>query len=88
MILRGNLAPAGAVAKITGKEGERFRGHARVFGSEESALKAILKGRVRKGHVVVIRYEGPKGGPGRPCRRGDSASLKYPSRSASRKSKS
>lgn len=64
VILRGNLAPQGAVAKITGKEGERFSGRARVFSSEEDALAAILKGRVKKGDVVVIRYEGPKGGPG------------------------
>jgi dihydroxy-acid dehydratase len=63
-ILYGNLAPEGAVAKITGKEGVRFAGRAIVFESEEKALAAILGGRVRKGHVVVIRYEGPKGGPG------------------------
>lgn len=64
VILRGNLAPEGAVAKITGKEGVRFRGKARVFGAEEEALKAILGGIVVPGDVVVIRYEGPKGGPG------------------------
>jgi dihydroxy-acid dehydratase len=64
VILRGNLAPEGAVAKITGKEGTRFAGEAIVFNSEESALQAILDGAVKKGHVVVIRYEGPKGGPG------------------------
>lgn len=64
VILRGSLAPQGAVAKITGKEGERFTGRARVFDSEEDALDAILKGRIKKGDVVVIRYEGPKGGPG------------------------
>ncbi len=64
VILRGNLAPAGAVAKITGKEGARFRGRARVFGSEESALAAILDGTVTAGDVIVIRYEGPVGGPG------------------------
>ncbi len=64
VILRGNLAPEGAVAKITGKEGTRFTGKAIVFNSEESALQAILDGTVKKGHVVVIRYEGPKGGPG------------------------
>jgi dihydroxy-acid dehydratase len=63
-ILYGNLAPGGAVAKITGKEGVRFSGKAIVFESEESALKAILGGRVRAGHVVVIRNEGPVGGPG------------------------
>ncbi len=64
VMLRGNLAPEGAVAKITGHEGETFRGKAIVFESEEAALEAILKGRVRKGHVVVIRNEGPVGGPG------------------------
>ncbi len=63
-ILYGNLAPGGAVAKITGKEGERFSGPARVFESEEEALEAIQQGKVKKGDVVVIRYEGPKGGPG------------------------
>ena len=64
VILRGNLAPEGAVAKITGHEGVRFEGRAIVFESEETALAAILKGRVKKGHVVVIRNEGPRGGPG------------------------
>jgi dihydroxy-acid dehydratase len=64
VILRGNLAPDGAVAKITGKEGERFTGKARVFDREEDALAAILTGRISKGDVVVIRYEGPRGGPG------------------------
>jgi dihydroxy-acid dehydratase len=64
VILYGNLAKQGAVAKISGKEGETFTGQAIVFNSEEVALKAILCGKVRKGHVVVIRYEGPKGGPG------------------------
>jgi dihydroxy-acid dehydratase len=64
VILYGNLAPEGAVAKITGKEGLRFEGTARVYHSEEEALQAILDGEVRKGDVVVIRYEGPKGGPG------------------------
>ncbi len=64
VILRGNLAPEGAVAKISGQEGERFSGCAIVFESEEEALAAILAGRVRAGHVVVIRYEGPRGGPG------------------------
>ncbi|HMD62020.1 MAG TPA: dihydroxy-acid dehydratase, partial [Opitutaceae bacterium] len=63
-ILRGNLAPAGAVAKITGKEGLRFAGRAIVFESEEAALKAILGDRVKPGHVIVIRNEGPVGGPG------------------------
>ena len=64
VILRGNLAPEGAVAKISGKEGTHFSGKAIVFESEEKALKAILDGTVKKGHVVVIRSEGPKGGPG------------------------
>ncbi len=64
VILKGNLAPGGAVAKISGKEGERFEGRAIVFDSEEIALQAILDGRVKAGHVVVIRYEGPRGGPG------------------------
>ena len=64
VILYGNLAPEGAVAKITGKEGLRFTGRAIVFESEEKALKAILNGAVKKGHVIVVRSEGPKGGPG------------------------
>ena len=64
VILRGNLAPEGAVAKITGKEGLSFTGVARVFDCEELALKAILDGGIKKGDVIVIRYEGPKGGPG------------------------
>ncbi|MGD1085410.1 MAG: dihydroxy-acid dehydratase [Verrucomicrobiota bacterium] len=64
VILRGNLAPEGAVAKITGKEGTRFEGVARVFDSEEKALKKILDGAIREGDVVVIRFEGPRGGPG------------------------
>ena len=64
VILYGNLAPEGAVAKITGKEGLRFEGRARVFHSEELALRAILDDVVQAGDVVVIRYEGPKGGPG------------------------
>ena len=63
-ILYGNLAPEGAVAKISGKEGLRFSGRAIVFESEEAALRAILAGRVKAGHVIVIRNEGPKGGPG------------------------
>jgi dihydroxy-acid dehydratase len=63
-ILYGNLAPGGAVAKISGKEGLRFTGKAIVFEGEEAALDAILKGRVKAGHVVVIRNEGPAGGPG------------------------
>jgi len=64
VILRGNLAPEGAVAKISGYEGTRFRGKARVFESEESALAKVLDGTVKKGDVIVIRYEGPRGGPG------------------------
>ncbi|MBP7831029.1 MAG: dihydroxy-acid dehydratase [Kiritimatiellae bacterium] len=64
VILRGNLAPEGAVAKISGHEGTKFRGRARVFESEEAALARILDGTVRKGDVIVIRYEGPRGGPG------------------------
>jgi dihydroxy-acid dehydratase len=64
VILRGNLAPEGSVAKISGKEGERFDGKARVFESEEKALQAILDGKIKKGDVIVIRYEGPRGGPG------------------------
>ncbi len=64
VVLYGNLAPEGAVAKITGKEGLGFEGRARVFDSEEAALEGILGGKVRAGDVVVIRYEGPKGGPG------------------------
>ncbi len=64
VILYGNLAPEGAVAKISGHEGTRFTGKARVFNSEETALASILDGTIKKGHVIVIRYEGPKGGPG------------------------
>jgi len=64
VILYGNLAPEGAVAKITGKEGLRFEGKAKVYHSEELALQAILAGEISRGDVVVIRYEGPKGGPG------------------------
>ncbi|WP_395536277.1 dihydroxy-acid dehydratase [Oceanimonas smirnovii] len=63
-ILYGNLAPGGAVAKITGKEGLSFTGPARVFDSEEETLERILDGTVQKGDVIVIRYEGPRGGPG------------------------
>ena len=65
-ILYGNLAEQGSVAKITGKEGEFFEGPARVFDSEDDANTAIGDGKVRKGDVVVIRYEGPRGGPGMP----------------------
>ncbi|MDP9688609.1 UNVERIFIED_ORG: dihydroxy-acid dehydratase [Pseudomonas mohnii] len=64
VILHGNLAPTGAVAKITGKEGLRFEGTARVYHGEEGALAGILNGEVQAGDVIVIRYEGPKGGPG------------------------
>ncbi|MDF1812326.1 MAG: dihydroxy-acid dehydratase [Verrucomicrobiales bacterium] len=64
VILYGNLAPEGAVAKLTGKEGLHFEGKARVFDSEEASMKAILGGKIKKGDVVVIRREGPKGGPG------------------------
>ena len=63
-ILYGNLAPEGAVAKITGKEGLTFTGTAACFNSEEEAYAAIMDGQVKKGAVIVIRYEGPKGGPG------------------------
>jgi len=65
-ILRGNLAPGGAVAKITGKEGLRFSGPARVYDCEEDMLKGLERAEIKKGEVVVIRYEGPKGGPGMP----------------------
>jgi len=65
-ILKGNLAPGGAVAKITGKEGLRFVGPARVYDSEEDMLHALERKEIQKGDVVVIRYEGPKGGPGMP----------------------
>ena len=65
-ILKGNLAPGGAVAKITGKEGEQFTGPARVFDSEEDMLAALEQDEIKQGDVVVIRYEGPKGGPGMP----------------------
>jgi dihydroxy-acid dehydratase len=64
VVLYGNLAPTGAVAKISGYEGTRFTGSARVFDSEESALRKILDGTTKKGDVIVIRYEGPRGGPG------------------------
>lgn len=65
-ILRGNLAPEGAVAKITGKEGLTFRGPAQVFDCEEDMVEAAEQGRIREGSVIVIRYEGPRGGPGMP----------------------
>jgi dihydroxy-acid dehydratase len=64
VILRGNLAPEGSVAKISGKEGQLFSGSARVFDSEEAAMQAILSGQIKKKDVIVIRYEGPRGGPG------------------------
>ncbi len=64
VVLYGNLAPEGAVAKITGKEGLCFTGTAKVFDAEEQALQSILNGDIVKGDVIVIRYEGPKGGPG------------------------
>ncbi len=64
VVMHGNLAPEGAVAKISGKEGLRFAGSARVFDGEERATAAILAGKVKPGDVVVIRYEGPRGGPG------------------------
>ena len=63
-ILYGNLAPEGAVAKISGKEGLIFEGKARVFDSEENAMEGIMKGKINEGDVLIIRYEGPKGGPG------------------------
>lgn len=65
-ILHGSLAPEGAVAKITGKEGLRFSGPAHVFDSEEDMLASLERGEIKKGEVLVIRYEGPKGGPGMP----------------------
>ena len=65
-VLKGNISPKGAVAKITGKEGLEFTGTARVFNSEYEATDGIRNGEVQKGDVVVIRYEGPKGGPGMP----------------------
>jgi dihydroxy-acid dehydratase len=65
-ILRGNLAPEGAVAKITGKEGEVFTGPAKVFDGEEDMLAALEQKQIAKGDVIIIRYEGPTGGPGMP----------------------
>ena len=64
IVLRGNIAPDGAVAKISGKEGTYFKGKAKVFESEEQCLKTILNGKISKGTVIVIRNEGPVGGPG------------------------
>jgi dihydroxy-acid dehydratase len=63
-MLYGNLAPEGAVAKISGKEGTTFTGKARVFDSEEDAMKGIMNGQIVENDVLIIRYEGPKGGPG------------------------
>ncbi|MGD8445165.1 MAG: dihydroxy-acid dehydratase, partial [Desulfobacterales bacterium] len=65
-ILRGNLAPEGAVGKITGKEGLSFTGPAKVFDSEEQMLAALEGRQIKKGDVIIIRYEGPQGGPGMP----------------------
>ncbi len=65
-ILKGNLAPEGSVAKITGKEGLEFTGPANVFDSEEDMLKALEENKINKGDAIIIRYEGPKGGPGMP----------------------
>jgi dihydroxy-acid dehydratase len=65
-ILRGNLAPEGAVGKITGKEGLSFTGPANVFDSEEEMLKALENNQIKIGDVIIIRYEGPRGGPGMP----------------------
>ena len=65
-ILKGNLAPGGSVAKITGKEGEVFVGPARVYDAEEDMLKGLENDEIKKGDVIIIRYEGPKGGPGMP----------------------
>ena len=64
--LKGNLAPGGSVAKITGKEGLVFSGPARIFDCEEDILPALENNEIQKGDVIVIRYEGPKGGPGMP----------------------
>jgi len=65
-ILKGNFAPEGSVAKITGKEGLTFTGPACVFNSEEDMIKALEDKQIEKGSVIIIRYEGPKGGPGMP----------------------
>ena len=65
-VLTGNLAPEGAVAKISGKEGQQFTGEAKVFNSEEEMLAALKNNEIEKGMVIIIRYEGPKGGPGMP----------------------
>ncbi|MEO0367322.1 MAG: dihydroxy-acid dehydratase [Pseudomonadota bacterium] len=65
-ILKGNLAPGGAVAKVTGKEGERFTGPAKVFDGEADMIRQLEEGKIEKGDVIIIRYEGPRGGPGMP----------------------
>ena len=65
-ILKGNLAPGGSVAKVTGKEGEKFVGPAKVFDGEEDMISQLEEGKIEKGDVVIIRYEGPRGGPGMP----------------------
>src|SRR5439155_2185140 len=65
-IMRGNFCPAGAVAKITGKEGLQFAGPARCYDSEEEMLHGLERKEIKKGDVIIIRYEGPKGGPGMP----------------------
>ena len=65
-ILKGNLAPGGSVAKVTGKEGEKFVGPAKVFDGEKKMIEALEQGNIAKGDVIIIRYEGPKGGPGMP----------------------
>ena len=64
IVLRGNIAPDGAIAKISGKEATHFKGKAKVFNSEEKCLQAILAGKITKGSVIVIKNEGPVGGPG------------------------
>ena len=75
LILKGNLAPEGSVGKITGKEGTHFSGPARVFDSEEDMIRGLAAGKIKPGDVVVIRYEGPKGGPGMPEMLSPTASL-------------
>lgn len=65
-ILKGNLAPGGSVAKVTGKEGEKFVGPAKVFDGEQAMIDQLEQGKIEKGDVIIIRYEGPKGGPGMP----------------------
>jgi len=65
-ILKGNLAPGGSVAKVTGKEGEKFVGPAKVFDGEQDMIEQLEQGKIQKGDVVIIRYEGPRGGPGMP----------------------